>query len=130
MGQVVARQHEALAGVVRLPEVDEEDVVLQAELDEVAERPAELQAEAAGALLDLLREDLLVVPEDVVGERDRKGEQIRAEIELAAEEARLGHIQGEQEAGEEQVDLLARAAEVEVEVIGAAQGEREVERVV
>src|SRR5687767_7331729 len=41
MGQVVARQHEALAGVVRLPEVEEEDVVLQAELDEVAERPAE-----------------------------------------------------------------------------------------
>ncbi len=51
-------------------------------------------------------------------------------VELAAEEARLGHVGDQQGAGEEDVELLARAPEVEVEVVDAGERQRVIDRVV
>ena len=115
----VLRQHELVGRVVGARVVVAADAVGQVELAEAAERMAEEERRRGGAALDVLGWHLFVVAEDLVGAVDEEAEQIDAGVPLAAEQARLGVVGGEERTGGEQVHLIAGLHEVERQVVDA-----------
>ena len=81
-------------------------------------------------MLDLFVRDLFASAIRGVAERHRHPEEVRSQVEAAAEERRVGVVRGQKSAAEEERQLLALSPEVEVEVLDAEERKREIERVV